>query len=91
MKEKVIKKSNVFVEQYQLIRFETADKDRKYIIIPRFDSKEYRRWEFDTLTSQSEAELYINQAYWHLVPLRALISSEQYTIWIRGLIQIRDL
>ena len=44
VKKKVIKKSNIFIKQYQLIRLEAADKARKYIIILRFDSEEYRRW-----------------------------------------------
>ena len=95
VKKEAIKKSNAFVKQYQLIRFEAAGKDRKYIIIPRSDSEEYRRWEdleaSVRITPQPKAESYINQAYWHSAPLRGLISSEQHMIWIRGLIQIRDL
>ena len=91
MKEEAIKKSNAFAEQYQLTRLEAAGKDRKYTIIPRPDPEEYRRWGFDTLPPQSEAESHINQAYWHSAPLRGLIPSGQHTIWIRGLIQIRDL
>ena len=62
MKEEIIKKSNVFVEQYAKIRLETAYKNRnKYIIISRFDSEKYRRWkDLDTLFSQLEAESYID-------------------------------
>ena len=45
VKKEVIKKSNIFVEQYVKARFEAAYKNRdKYVIISRLDSKEYRRW-----------------------------------------------
>ena len=44
VEEKAIKKANAFVKQYQLAKFEAADKVRgKYVIIPRLDPKEYRR------------------------------------------------
>ena len=44
MKKKTIKKSNVFAKQYVKTRLKTAYKNRdKYVIISRFDSKEYRR------------------------------------------------
>ena len=56
MKKKTIKKSNVFAKQYVKTRLKTAYKNRdKYVIISRFDSKEYRRW-----APQSEAKSYIN-------------------------------
>ena len=44
LKEKTIKKSNVFAKQYVKARLEVAYKDRgKYAIIPRPDLKEFRR------------------------------------------------
>ena len=65
MKKEIIKKSNIFVEQYAKIRLEIAYKNRdKYIIISRPDSKEYRRWEnLNTIAPQPETESHINQIY----------------------------
>ena len=65
VKKKIIKKSNIFAEQYAKTRLEIVYKNRdKYVIISRLNSKEYRRWEdFETLikiTSQPEAKSYIN-------------------------------
>ena len=44
MEKEIIKKLNVFVEQYVKIKYEAAHKNRdKYAIISRFDSEEYYR------------------------------------------------
>ena len=85
-KEEAIKKSNVFAEQYAKARLEAAYKNRdKYAIMSKPVTRETRsEGDLDTSPPQPRAKSHINQAYWHSVPLRSLISSRQYTIWSRS-------